>query len=249
MKLHPKVRELQLRIGTTPFLTFDKPFEQPENIRKVNTTTDTRLVKAYHCIWGQIDSYGTRWIKGCFARSIDERGPKSSAKAKIPVLWMHDRSDPIGLPSVLKEDEIGLYAEYEPDDVPSGNRVVTQTRSGTINNFSFGFNPIWDRMEYNYEDDCVDMMEAELQEISPVTSNFGANKNTYAVRSELGEYVDQFLIEDTEDFIRSIPRRQQLELRQLIDRHITLAKQSKPFETGSNDEVDYDYLLTNLKNI
>jgi uncharacterized protein len=241
MKLHPKIAELQQKMGTTPFWT-----GMNIETRKAKAETTDRNIKAYYCIFGEIDSYRTRWMKGAFKRSIDERGPKSSAKSKIPVLWMHDRSDPIGLPSILEEREEGLYAEFEPDDVPSGNRAVTQIRSGTVNNFSFGFNPIWEKMEYDYENDCINMLEAELLELSPVT--LGANRNTHSVRGKDGEYEDMFLIEETEDFIRSIPRRQQLELRQLIDRHITLAKCSKPSETGSVDEVvDYDYLIKNLK--
>jgi len=65
------------------------------------------------------------------------------------------------------------------------------------------------------------------------------------------------LNDETEDFIKSIPRKQQLELRQLITRHKSLAKiepqqpveqpaleeQSEPVEAG----IDYEYLRNNLK--
>ncbi len=243
MKLHPKIVELQKRVGTTPIWRgYD--FEQPIDVRKSNIETGTRLIKSYHCMFGQIDDRGTRFMKGSFKKSIDERGPKSNAKYKITVLWMHDQRDPIGLPSTLEENDTGLYAEWEPDDVPNGERALKQIRSGTINNFSFGFKPLWEKMEYNYKDDCIEIMEAELLEISPVT--MGGNMNTFAVRGTADN--DEYLIEDTEDFIRSIPRKQQLELRNLIDRHISFAQQrdvDKPVKSSSG--VDYKYLLDNLK--
>lgn len=245
MKLHQKIIELQKRVGATPIWRGCE-FEQPIEVRKANKETTDRMIKSYHCMFGQIDDRGTRFMKGAFKKSIDERGPKSSAKYKITVLWMHDQRDPIGLPSTLEENETGLYAEWEPDDVPNGERALKQIRSGTINNFSFGFKPIWEKMEYNYKEDVIEIMEVELLEISPVT--MGANMNTFAVRG-LG-LKDEDLIDDTEDFIRSVPRKQQLELRNLIDRHISFARQNsadEPIESSSG--VDYKYLLTNLKNL
>jgi len=237
-KLHPKIIELQKRIGATPFVRGDNC------TRKAAIEADNRLVKAYHCIFGEVDDRGTLWMKGAFKRSIDERGPKSSAKYKIAVLYMHDIRDPIGLPAVLEETDEGLYAEYEPDDVPSGNRVVTQVRSGTINNFSFGFKPVWEKMEYDSDKDAVIVMEAELLEISPVT--IGSNMNTHSVRG-LTEENDDFLLEETEEFIRSIPRKQQLELRQLIDRHRLDACSKPTSTTRAGSSIDYKYLLNNLK--
>jgi HK97 family phage prohead protease len=243
MKLHPKIAELQSKIGTTPIWRGNNLL-QPEETRKANNADTGRIVKSYHCMFNEVDDRGTVFLPGAFKRSIEERGPKSTAKYKITVLWMHDQRDPIGLPTVLEERDAGLYAEWEADDVPNGDRAVKQIRSGTINNFSFGFNPIWDKMEYNEKLDVIEIREVELLEISPVT--IGANMNTYAVRGTGLE--DEDLIEDTEDFIRSIPRRQQLELRNLIDRHILLAQRTKNDKSEkSGSGIDYKYILEKLK--
>lgn len=244
-KLHPKIIEYQQTHAKSPFLRY-MDIQQSEEIRKANTTTDNRLIKSYHCIFGQIDDRGTRFMKGAFKRSIEERGPNSNAKYKITVLWMHDTRDPIAVPTVLEENQIGLYAEWEPDDVQNGNRALKQIRSGTINNFSFGFKPIWDKMEYNSDDDCIEILECELLEISPVT--IGSNMNTHAVRGSDGSETDAFLIEDTEDFIKSVPRKQQLELRQLIDRHrLDALIPQQPLTARAGSTVDYKFLLQNLK--
>jgi len=238
-KLHPKIADLQKRYQS-PFWTGISAMDT----RKLNNNeTDTRTIKAYYCMFGQVDDRGTQFLKGAFKRSIEERGPKSNAKYKITVLWQHDVRDPIGMPTILEEHDEGLYAEFEPDDVPNGERALKQIRSGTINNFSFGFKPMWDKMEYDSDKDAIIIMEAELLELSPVT--MGSNMNTHSVRGATEE-TDVFLFEETEDFIRSIPRKQQLELRQLIDRHRSDActKPTSPNQAGS---IDYKYLLNNLK--
>jgi HK97 family phage prohead protease len=243
MKLHPKVLEYRDKYARTPFLRYvDVP--QAEEQRKANTESTDRILKTYHCMFGQVDDRGTRFMKGAFSRSIQERGPKSNAKYKITVLWMHDTRDPIGMPTVIEERDAGLYAEWEADDVPNGDRALKQIRSGTLNNFSFGFKPIWDKMEYNSQDDCIEVMEAELLELSPVT--MGSNMNTYAVRGANNESDDD-LIEDTEDFIRSVSRKQQLELRQLIDRHRLDALVPQQPLTTKAGSIDYNYLRKNLK--
>ena len=224
-QLHDKIKELQLRVGSAPIsysgMKFDHRVKKP--------TADSRLIKAYHAVWGVPDDYGTICVRGCFTKSIQERGPLSQAKQKIVVIYMHDQRDPLCLPSLLQEDDYGLYSEWSPDEVPSGDRTVLQVRSGTINQFSFGFNYVWDKMEYDEQSGCILMKECNLYELSPVT--IGSNKETFAVRSK--EQRDEelgFLQEETEAFISSMPRGKQLELRQLITRHISLA-QIEPLET------------------
>jgi HK97 family phage prohead protease len=238
MKLHTKIVELQNK-NKSPFWTYDSTIDT----RKLSTNTDDNVVKAYYCLWNQKDSHGTQFLRGAFKRSIEERGPNSSAKYKITVLYMHDQRDPIGLPSVLEERDDGLYAEFSPDDVPSGERVIKQIRSGTIQNFSFGFKPIWEQMKYNESTDTIEISEVELLEISPVT--IGSNRNTYSIRGDNDK--DEFIIEDTEDFIRSIPRKQQLELRQLIDRHRLDALTPQQPLTTKAGSIDYKFLIDKLK--
>lgn len=223
-KLHPKIKELQLRAAP---INYSSTYVDT----KGELTEDEKGGKAYFCIWGVRDTYGTVWMKGCFSKSISERGPQSSANQKIAFCWQHDVRDPIGRFLVLKEDEVGLYGEWEFDDfeaVPSAKRAKSQIRSGTINGYSFGFEYVWDKMEYREDDDSILVKEANLYEGSPVT--FASIRETKTVRSvqEL-EVEKEYLTSDTEEFIKSIPRSKQLELRQLIARHISLS-QLKPDE-------------------
>lgn len=214
-----------------------------------------RVIRGYAAVWGVIDSYGTVFIRGAFAKSIEERGPDSASKYKILMLWQHERHNPIGRVTVLREDDYGLYFEAEIDEIPEGDRALTQVNSGTINQFSFGFNYVWDKIEYNETLNIFEIREVELFEISPVT--IGSNMETFALRSPEGrEAVLAALLEDAEYFIRSIPRDKQLEARQLFNRYTALRQVTEPIEVrqpslGDEQEpqtagIDYNYLTQNL---
>ena len=78
-------------------------------------------------------------IKGCFSKSIQERGIESSANDKIIFLWMHKMDEPIGKITKLVEDDKGLYFEAEIDKIQLGDRAINQLESGTLNQFSIGY--------------------------------------------------------------------------------------------------------------
>lgn len=218
-QLHQKIKELQLR--ATPI-----NYSGTSVTAEGKLTDDEKGGKAYFCIWGEKDTYGTAFAKGCFSRSIAERGPESNANQKIAFCWQHDIKDPIGRNIRIVEDEIGAYTEFEFDDfdaVPSAKRAKAQIKSGTINGYSFGFDYIWDKMEYDADNDVIVVLDTYLVEISPVTR--ASISGTHTVRSiEDYELQKSCLNEETEEFIRSIPRSKQLELRQLMTRQISLAK-------------------------
>jgi HK97 family phage prohead protease len=251
MKLHPKVQALRNSVGASPIKKF-YPTVAIDSTRAATVDESSRRVKMYFAIFGVPDDYGTVPVKGCFTKSLQERGPGSASNYKIVVLWQHDQKDPLCLPVILQEDEHGLYGEFEPDDVPSGNRCITQIRSGTINQGSYGFNYVWDKIEYDDKTGLLFMKEVDLYEVSPVT--IGSQKETHAVRSADGTLIDEFLEEETSDLMKLIPRKHHLEFRSIIDRHISLAKaaaldtrkalqEPKPKKVG----LDMDYLINKLK--
>lgn len=215
--LHPKVKELKLR--TTP-VTYSL-----QNRAMNDLQLEDRRVKMYLAVWGVPDDKGTIFVRGCCSKSIQERGPKSNAKYKIACLYMHDQGNPMGIFDVLEEDDYGLYAECPFDKVEGGDeidRVLGQIRSGTINQFSIGFNYIWDKVEYDENVNAFILKEIDLYEGSAVT--IASNQETYALRAgkTLEEEREQ-LVEETETLLRTLPRQKQLEIRQLLTKHISLA--------------------------
>lgn len=261
---HRKIEELKLRAAPLTYgnMTVDGEGElndADESSVDYKVTIKDNTIKGYLTVWGVRDTYGTVPIKGCFAKSIQERGPDSNSKYKITFLWQHDMKDPIGQFTVLKEDDYGLYFEAVVDDVPNGKRAVTQVKSGTLNQFSYGFDYIWDKMEYDEATDSILMYEVELIEGSIVTR--GSCDQTYAFRStEEFATAKGELDNDTDDFIETLPRNKRAELRQLITRHISLAKAPKPIDpkekitsennepdSGRSNELDFDTLLNIFK--
>lgn len=258
--LHPKIQALRNSIGHIPihyFMPSRKAYESlPEEKKMVRESSgDDREIKQYFAIWGVPDDYGTQPVKGCFAKSISERGPGSSAPNKIVVLNQHDQKCPLCLPTELLEDEIGLYGRYTPDpDIEENDTLVKRVKRGTINGGSYGFNYVWDKMEYDDKTDTIMMIDTILYEVSPVT--IPSQLGTKVIRSVRGGVDDKFLEEETEELIKQLPRKYHLELRSLISRHISLAKTqpnkqsrnslktSKPKQRG---EIDYSYLISALK--
>jgi HK97 family phage prohead protease len=252
--LHPKILALRNSVGYRPMYEFwpsRKKYDQvPMDKREIKTSENDRLIKQYFAIWGVPDDYGTEPMPGCFTKSIKERGPDTSATNKIVVLNQHNQRSPLCLPNLLKEDDTGLYGEYEPDeDIEENDVLVKRVKKGTINGGSYGFQYNWDEMRYDDKTDTIKMFDTILFEVSPVT--LASQGGTFVVR---GKIFDEDLQREMESFIRKIPRKFHMELRSLISEHISLVN-SRPLERrkalGKNSKpkkvgIDYDYLLENL---
>lgn len=192
-------------------------------------SVDSRKVSGYFAVFGNKDSDSDIIIKGAFAKSIADRGPESSAGNKIAFLWQHDMKEPLGRITMLKEDDFGLYFECDLDDIDTANRALTQMESGTLDKFSIGYQYVWDKMEYDQDQDAFICKELNLFEGSVVT--MAANDATYyaGLKSEdLVSEIDE-LHEETERFFRSLPQQKQFELRQIMTKQLALAK-SEPLE-------------------
>jgi hypothetical protein len=246
--LHPKIKQLKQR--ATPMMSSSYVNAEGELVDFKIAVPEDRTVEGYLAVWGRKDDYGTVPIRGCFAKSIQERGPKSASKYKIVMLWQHKIDEPIGQFVELEEDDYGLRFKAVLDDVPTADRALKQIRSGTINQFSYGFDYVWDKMTYSEEMDAILMYECALYEGSACT--LGAETETFAIRAKQNfEQCAEELQEEIDDFIRTIPRRQQLELRQLLTKHISLynlkpdSQRAKPLE--ESEEPDAPLVVGDLK--
>jgi uncharacterized protein len=252
--LHPKIQALRNKVPAGLKRSLPVTLSKSLSVRADGTMVEEGFVEGYACVWGLADSYGTVWVRGCFAKSIAERGPQSQSKQKIAFLWQHLIKEPIGQLVELVEDDYGLRFKAKYDDfdaVPMAKRCNSQIRSGTLNQFSFGFEYLWDKMEYDETHDVILIKEAELEEISPVT--FGAQSETYAFRStEDVQAAIEALEYDTADALEGLPRYKRLEIRELISRHVSLSRARLNVDTqpksekGKKGAIDYSYLNKNL---
>ena len=70
--------------------------------------------------------------------------------------------EPIGRFTVLNEDDKGLYFESVIDDVPRGNQAIKQLESGTLNQFSIGYQYVHEKCMYDAEKDAYIVKEVYL---------------------------------------------------------------------------------------
>lgn len=113
------------------------------NSKDVQYSPESRTISGYAAVFGNMDKAHDILLKGCFFKSINERGPQSQANDKIILLWMHDMSEPLGFITELKEDDRGLYFEARIDEIELGDRAIKQLESGTLNQFSIGYEYVW----------------------------------------------------------------------------------------------------------
>lgn len=139
---------------------------------RISKVTDEGIIHGYLSTYNDVDSYGTYAVKGCFDKSIEafEKGEM------IPILWMHDRTKPIGRWTALKSDEKGLFGEGKLTlEDPQAQIALAHLKDGSLQGLSIGFLLDYDTITYNEELDAYGMNEVELKEASIVT--FPANKN------------------------------------------------------------------------
>src|SRR5579872_7389733 len=77
----------------------------PIKLKSVDETAG--IVTAYASVFGVVDLDGEVVDKGAFSESLQQ------TKGKIPVLWQHDRRQPIGWGLTAKEDETGLLVQFQ----------------------------------------------------------------------------------------------------------------------------------------
>lgn len=228
--LHPRILALKIKsrpINSPSYVDAEGELHlvdkdgNPVDFRIKVLDEKARTVEGYLSVFGVKDMDGEMTVKGTFAKSIKERGPKSGMKAKIAFLWMHDLKEPIGQFIELKEDDYGLYFKAVLDNVPLGLRALEQIKSGTLNQFSFGFKYVWEKTKYDKDTDTVILLEVKMWEGSVVT--FGNNLETYAIKSleELTSAKDEFENE-MDEFISDLPETKKNIFRQLITKQASL---------------------------
>ena len=136
---------------------------------------EKRIVTGYAAKFGNIDLHGDMIMPGAFSKTIKERGV--NGKNEIWFLHDHDSSKPLGKPSVLKEDNFGLYFEAKIVDTEIGESVLKLYEEGLINQHSIGFSTIKEeKVEPKNGKGYYEIQEIKLYEFSSVL--WAANPET-----------------------------------------------------------------------
>lgn len=98
---------------------------------------DERIVSGYLSAFGNIDSDGDMIMPGAFRRTIQEWGP--TGRKRIKHYMDHDNTKSVGVFTVLKEDDYGLYYESQAGDWTNGIDFFKMVKAGAITEHSIGF--------------------------------------------------------------------------------------------------------------
>lgn len=137
----------------------------------VKSLDETGMFSGYASVFGNRDSAGDMVQKGAFARTLAEWAQKGRLP---PMLWQHDRKQPIGCFTLMKEDDKGLYVEGKLliDDIPQAKTAHALLKNKVLGGMSIGYSV--QNWEYDKVNNVLNLLELKLYEVSLVT--FPANE-------------------------------------------------------------------------
>lgn len=105
------------------------------------TEDGSGVFEGYASVFGNVDSYGDKVIKGAFSRSLAKSFPNDGAG--IPCYWSHRMDDPefiLGKTVSAVEDEHGLKVRVSLDlDNPKAAAAYRALKAGAVNQMSFAY--------------------------------------------------------------------------------------------------------------
>jgi HK97 family phage prohead protease len=144
-------------------ITKSLPFECKVNLGE-------RQFEGYASTFGNKDLVDDIMEKGCYRKSIAERGPNGSNDIKV--LWGH--MEPFGMPLELHEDDHGLYVVGQASDTHENKDRLVYMRDGVVKTMSVGFRIPEGKAWFEEDNWTRHITEAKLMEFSPVM--FPANE-------------------------------------------------------------------------
>lgn len=133
-----------------------------------------RTFKGYASTWDK-DSGNDIITKGAFSKTLGERS------GRVKILWQHDL--PLGKPTLMQEDEKGLYVEGYISKTRLGDEALELMRDGVVDQMSIGFSIPSGKSEYSKNDSARIIREVKLYEFSPVTFPMNDNAMITSVKS------------------------------------------------------------------
>ena len=150
----------------------------------VKSLGDDGSFAGYASVFDVVDSYSDVVKKGAFVASIERLKEKNR---KLPILWMHDPSKPIGTFTKLIEDEYGLYVEGQllVDDVAQAKEAYALLKAEAISGMSIGY--YLKKYESDKDAGVWNLTEIDLFETSLVTFPANDQARIIDVKSKLEE--------------------------------------------------------------
>lgn len=140
------------------------------------TEDGSGIFEGYASVFGNVDSYGDKVIKGAFSKSLAKSFPNDGAG--IPCYWSHRMDDPefiLGKTISAVEDEHGLKVRVSLDlDNPKAAAAYRALKAGAVNQMSFAYEVV--DSHFVPGDGVNELRELNIFEVSVV--QIGANTAT-----------------------------------------------------------------------
>lgn len=161
---------------------------------KADQVAEDGTFSGYASVFGEVDSYNEIVVKGAFKKSLKQW----AKKGQLPrMLWMHNTSKPIGIYTLMKEDDHGLYVEGKLAlDTVQGAEAYALLKLGALDGLSIGY--VCTQWLENSKTGETTLEVIDLWEVSLVTFPAGPTARVNGVKSAFAdgklptkqEYVD-----------------------------------------------------------
>lgn len=149
---------------------------------EIKSVSETGGFSGYGSVFHNEDSYGDVVRPGAFKKSLAEWAKKGRLP---PMLWQHDRREPIGVFTKMVEDEKGLFVEGRLliDDIPQARAAYALLKEKALGGMSIGYREIL--IEQDHDEKVTNLLELDLWEVSVVTFPANEEATVDSVKSAL----------------------------------------------------------------
>lgn len=186
---------------------------------QIKAVSEDGLFSGYGSVANVVDSYKEIVAPGAFTESLQTRKPS--------LLWQHRSSEPIGIYTTIREDNVGLYVEGKLAlKTARGAEAYELLKMGAISGLSIGFVARED--SYDKVSGIRTLKKVDLWEVSLVT--FPANDAARVATVKSLEAINS--LSDAEAYLRDAGGLSRREATTLIGRIKSLHGQSDSDELG-----------------
>ena len=149
---------------------------------EIKSVSETGVFSGYGSVFHNEDSYGDVVRPGAFKKSLAEWAKKGRLP---PMLWQHDKREPIGVFTKMVEDEKGLFVEGRLliDDIPQARAAYALLKEKALGGMSIGYREIL--IEQDHDEKVTNLLELDLWEVSVVTFPANEEATVDSVKSAL----------------------------------------------------------------
>ena len=141
--------------------------------------TGDGAVEGYASLFGAVDQARDMVMPGAFTQTLQSRGLR-----RIPMLFQHDPSEPVGIWLELREDWRGLWARGRLiPEVARGRELMALVGEGAIDGLSIGYRTVRGRIDPKTR--IRRLYQVDLWEVSIVTFPLLAGARVHAVKKNV----------------------------------------------------------------